>query len=90
MKSPPRETRVNVQSLLCLHSRTLSVTLLELEAGSKCSSHTEVEKRKQRGMASTSGGVESSGLAIGSTRAIPGGLAAELACSAIADGRWAV
>jgi len=60
--------------------------------GSKCSSHTEAEKRKQRGMASTSRGVESSGgLAIESTRTFRfGGLAAELARSAIADGGWAV
>jgi len=42
-------------------------------------------------MASAIGGVESSGgLAIGSTRTFPGVLAAELARSAIADGRWAV
>ena len=69
----------------------LSVTLLELEAGSKCSSYTEAEKRKQKGVASTSGGVESSGgLAIGSTGTFPGGLVAKLARSAIADGRWAV
>jgi len=38
-------------------------------------------------MASTSGGAESSGgLAIGSTRTFPGGLAAELARSAIVGG----
>jgi len=51
----------------------------------------EAEKRKQRGVASTSGGVESSGgLAIGNSRTFPGGLAAGLARSAITDGRWSV
>jgi len=40
-------------------------------------------------MVGISGVVESSGgLTIGSTRTFPGGLAAELARSAIADGRW--
>ena len=42
--------RVNVQSLNPSHTVT--------GAGSRCSLHTEVEKRKQRGMASTSGGVD--------------------------------
>ena len=78
-EKPPRKTRVNVQSLLCLHPRCCNWRRVQSAA--------RTEKRKQRGVASTSGGVESSGgLAIGSTRTFPGVLAAELARSAMVAG----